>query len=799
MIDAMFQEGTDAALDDQVRRAKPGPFTPPAEPGAFAGFGRALLGGGLGAAAAETIAFGSEILGAFGQTLAATGGSGGGMFAAPTPTERTQQEKARAKLVERGGIDFSNEAGDLFRSRAKDLMPDPMTTGLAGQIVGGLYRFGGKAVGYTMLGGPAVGAFGLAGDEAFTESDKLKQQDVPLGPRSAVGLVSGVASGLAMALPVAGKTIKETAALVVAGGPASFMAQQAASRAILEHADYAKIGSTYDPFDPVGLAVSTLVPAGFGAVALRGRRSLVDTVQHLESRGNRYGKDGQLLTSPKGAQGEMQVMPGTSGDPGFGVAPAKDKSPEELARVGRDYIAAMQKRYGDDAQALAAYNAGPGAVDKAIKAKGGAWLSVLPKETRDYVANGMRRQGADAVRAATEARPELVDAARVHQVQQSVADAGLHTPGDLAGAQQHFDAVARASDQIAAGEPVHVADMLGQVATDEQAPAGIRGYHGTKADEASVPHAESLTRSVDLGPHFTTDPDTAAFYAGHGGTTGRVLEADLSFRRSLEMPDLAGWNALNIANWLDKNGHTAHGPDKQGNLGELGTRAMQAINEIPAKDIDARDAAAKAVVSDWFKERGYDSIKYTNRFEGKPVDTYIALDMARVARPAAKRLADFGRAVDELRDLTAANRMATTLADSLDSAAGGKASPRQYASEAARLRASADQAQAAGTPDIAARNRAAADMLDARAQVRAASEPAKAKPGAATLTPEQATIDRAASAAIEADPGMEIRLDGMEHAQPAREVLDMVRREAEQDIADSEFLQVAAECFLRNG
>ncbi len=67
-------------------------------------------------------------------------------------------------------------------------------------------------------------------------------------------------------------------------------------------------------------------------------------VQHLESRGKRYGKGGEILTSPKGAQGEMQVMPATSRDPGFGVAPAKDGSPDELARVGRDYIAAMEKR-----------------------------------------------------------------------------------------------------------------------------------------------------------------------------------------------------------------------------------------------------------------------------------------------------------------------------------------------------------------------------------------------------------------------------------------------------------------------
>lgn len=131
---------------------------------------------------------------------------------------------------------------------------------------------------------------------------------------------------------------------------------------------------------------------------------MVNITLGSESGGRRYGSDGQLLTSPKGAKGEMQVLDGTNKDPGFGVTPAKDDSPEERARVGRDYLAAMLKRYGDPAKAWAAYNAGPGAVDKAIAdqaknragTQGANWLAYLPKETQDYVvknvnamANGM--------------------------------------------------------------------------------------------------------------------------------------------------------------------------------------------------------------------------------------------------------------------------------------------------------------------------------------------------------------------------------------------------------------------------
>ena len=111
---------------------------------------------------------------------------------------------------------------------------------------------------------------------------------------------------------------------------------------------------------------------------------LVAAVKQAESRGKRYASDGKTLTtSPKGALGEMQVMPKTILDPGFGVTPARDKSPDEIARVGVDYLQAMKQRYGDTEKALVAYNWGPGSTDKWIAA--GAKPEKLPEETRTYV------------------------------------------------------------------------------------------------------------------------------------------------------------------------------------------------------------------------------------------------------------------------------------------------------------------------------------------------------------------------------------------------------------------------------
>jgi hypothetical protein len=86
--------------------------------------------------------------------------------------------------------------------------------------------------------------------------------------------------------------------------------------------------------------------------------------------------------SPKGAVGIAQIMPDTARDPGFGITPISDpRDPEEALRFGAQYMRAMLNRYdGDYGLALAAYNAGPGAVDEA----GG-----IPafRETQNYVSN----------------------------------------------------------------------------------------------------------------------------------------------------------------------------------------------------------------------------------------------------------------------------------------------------------------------------------------------------------------------------------------------------------------------------
>ena len=84
-------------------------------------------------------------------------------------------------------------------------------------------------------------------------------------------------------------------------------------------------------------------------------RALLRAVIHAESAFN------PMALSNKGAQGLMQLMPGTAGD--LGVIDAFDAT--ENIRGGARYLAQLLRTFkGDTRLATAAYNAGPGAVQK---------------------------------------------------------------------------------------------------------------------------------------------------------------------------------------------------------------------------------------------------------------------------------------------------------------------------------------------------------------------------------------------------------------------------------------------------
>lgn len=110
--------------------------------------------------------------------------------------------------------------------------------------------------------------------------------------------------------------------------------------------------------------------------------SLINAMIHTESTFNPNAR------SPVGAQGLMQLMPGTAKQMGT----SNGFNPEENIRGGARYIAKQIKTFGDLDTALMAYNWGPDRTRKWVEA--GRDPKKVPKETREYLDKVKGRMGA---------------------------------------------------------------------------------------------------------------------------------------------------------------------------------------------------------------------------------------------------------------------------------------------------------------------------------------------------------------------------------------------------------------------
>ena len=133
---------------------------------------------------------------------------------------------------------------------------------------------------------------------------------------------------------------------------------------------YGCSGGGYLPYSPHALAPGELHSLVSDAAHTTGvPEGLVRAILMAESAGN------PSAVSTAGAQGLMQLMPGTSS--GCGIANPFD--PLQNVSCGSSYLRSLLVRYHNNVTlAVAAYNAGPGAVDR--------YHGVPPyAETRAYV------------------------------------------------------------------------------------------------------------------------------------------------------------------------------------------------------------------------------------------------------------------------------------------------------------------------------------------------------------------------------------------------------------------------------
>ncbi|MFK3708307.1 transglycosylase SLT domain-containing protein [Klebsiella sp. NPDC088457] len=128
----------------------------------------------------------------------------------------------------------------------------------------------------------------------------------------------------------------------------------------------------------------------------------------VESGGKHRNADGSLVTSPKGAQGEFQLMPDTGRELAAkrGVEYNPD-DPVQHAQLARDYTGQLSKKYQSETLAGAAYNWGMGNVDHLIDKVGDPrkgeismadFVEQLPAETRGWLSRyNKNRTGMDPV------------------------------------------------------------------------------------------------------------------------------------------------------------------------------------------------------------------------------------------------------------------------------------------------------------------------------------------------------------------------------------------------------------------
>jgi soluble lytic murein transglycosylase-like protein len=232
-------------------------------------------------------------------------------------------------------------------------------------------------------------------------------------------------------------------------------------------------------------------------------RQLWEHVEHRESRSQ------QSAVSPKGAVGVAQIMPATGPIAArYAGLPWDEKrfktDPDYNRALGQAYLAAQMQTFGAPALALAAYNAGPGAVEKWINRIGdprageismAQFVAAIPyKETREYVQAIMGRAGkpvmppdtaprAPAMTADTGAAPLTVGTVSMGPL--VAVDGAVHPTAPQTPVQRLAADLARVR---AMGLPAHV---------QERIEAGLKG-DAALAEAQERDQEQEVTKAIHL-------------------------------------------------------------------------------------------------------------------------------------------------------------------------------------------------------------------------------------------------------------------------------------------------------------
>ena len=375
-------------------------------------------------------------------------------------------------------------------------------------------------------------------------------------------------------------------------------------------------------------------------------RLLAITAQ-TESGNKDFSSAGIPFTSPKGAKYAMQVMPATAKNPGYGIKPAENDSPEEYNRVGREYLGAMLKEFGGDlSKAWAAYNGGPGdakkgtgvngAIAKAEKSaklaagdpsvKAMDWLSFMPKETRDYVAKNLKAYDGNVTVAAPtllDLKASVADRLKGEQpevVQAAQAKVEAHYNDWQQDRRQKEDALlTQVMNQVDAGQIKSLADLdpqmlqsLGDKRTSARSYIESAGKRGDKALESSAvattAYYELYTDPVKLKSQSVADIMKLAPEIGQSRTS-HLLQKRAEYLNRPEKEQAAAVDSDQFKALAAKFGFESKNKEHRAELIQIKDRVEQEVATIQESQKKALSRDEKGrLISNLMTE--YPSVKY---------------------------------------------------------------------------------------------------------------------------------------------------------------------------------------------
>lgn len=161
---------------------------------------------------------------------------------------------------EYGKQDLRKWYEEVIKPAKKYWTPEPGSTSTAGSILHGI-----AGLAAPLSTGPAA-PYVLVGEQTINTGYELYEQGVDPITAGILGITAGALSAAQVKLPAAGKTLGQTLGLI-ALNPALGAVQAQSTKHLLEQEGYDEQAKAYDPFDPVGRSIDTVLGIFFGGMA----------------------------------------------------------------------------------------------------------------------------------------------------------------------------------------------------------------------------------------------------------------------------------------------------------------------------------------------------------------------------------------------------------------------------------------------------------------------------------------------------------------------------------------------------